>query len=157
MGRAGPPKKPTALRVLKNDERLKYEQPRNEPKPSANNLAAPPHLYGTALEKWDELREVLEPAGLMTDADKDSLAQYCVNWQLYLVCIEKIKTEGMIMEFNGGSGKNYRQASPHTVTMLKLQAAMVKTSKEFGLTPSARASLDLGEKKAVDPLEEFMA
>ena len=157
MGRAGPPKKPTALRVLKNDERLKYEQPRNEPKPSANNLAVPPHLYGTALEKWDELREVLEPAGLMTDADKDSLAQYCVNWQLYLVCIEKIKTEGMIMEFNGGSGKNYRQASPHTVTMLKLQAAMVKTSKEFGLTPSARASLDLGEKKAADPLEEFMA
>ena len=157
MGRAGPPKKPTALRVLKNDERLKYEQPRNEPKPSANNLSAPPHLYGSALEKWDELREVLEPAGLMTDADKDSLAQYCVNWQLYLVCIEKIKNEGMIMEFNGGSGKNYRQASPHTVTMLKLQAAMVKTSKEFGLTPSARASLDLGEKKAVDPLEEFMA
>ena len=157
MGRAGTIKKDKATRELENDPRAKYEQPKNAPTPTADNLAAPPHLYGTALEKWDELREVLEPAGLMTDADKDSLAQYCVNWQLYLVCIEKIKTEGMIMEFNGGSGKNYRQASPHTVTMLKLQAAMVKTSKEFGLTPSARASLDLGEKKAVDPLEEFMA
>lgn len=157
MGRRGPAKKPTALRVLKNDERLKYEKPRNEPQPTADNLAAPPHLYGTALEKWEELRSVLEPAGLLTDADKDSLAQYCTNWQLYLICIETIKKEGMVMEFNGGSGKNYRQSSPHTVTMLKLQAAMVKTAKEFGLTPSARASLDLGDKKDVDPLEEFIA
>jgi phage terminase small subunit len=40
--------------------------------------------------------------------------------------------------------------------MLKLQAALVKTSKEFGLTPSARASLDLGDKEPVDPLDEFV-
>ena len=157
MGRAGPKKRPTALRVLRNDERLKYEKPRNEPQPTADNLAAPPHLYGTALEKWKELRAVLEPAGLLTDADKDSLAQYCINWQLYLICIETIKKEGMVIEFDSGSGKNYRQTSPHTVTMLKLQAAMVRASKEFGLTPSARASLDLGEKKEIDPLEEFTA
>ena len=156
MGRAGPPKRPTALREYENDKNLKYEKPRNEPKPVADNLDPPPHLFGTALEKWHELREVLEPVGLMTEADKDSLATYCVNWQLLLICLENINKDGMVMEFDGGNGKNYRQTSPHTVTMLKLQAALVKTSKEFGLTPSARASLDLGDKEPVDPLDEFV-
>ena len=155
MGRAGTIKKDKATRELENDPRAKYEQPKNAPTPTADNLAAPPHLGGAALAKWVELREVLEPAGLMTDADKDSLAQYCVNWQLYLQCIEAINKHGMVLEFTASSGKDYSQVSPHTTTMLKLHTAMVKAAKEFGLTPYARSSMDVGEPKEVDLIDQF--
>lgn len=156
MGRAGTIKKDQVTRELENDPRAKYQQPKHSPNVTADNLAAPPHLCGTALDKWNELRAVLEPAGLMTDADKDALAQYCVNWQMYLQCIEAINKNGMVLEFTASSGKDYSQVSPHTTTMLKLHTAMVKAAKEFGLTPYARSSMDIGEPKVVDPLDEFM-
>ena len=148
-------RKPTQLKVLRSDPKLKYEK-RTEAVPTADNLAAPAHLAGVALEKWNELRQILEPVGLLTEADKDQLAQYCINWELYLVCIDQIRKGGMVNEYEGKVGMNYKQSDPYVVNMYKLHAAMMKTATQFGLTPSARASIDVGKSTEADPLKEFL-
>ena len=104
-----------------------------------------------ALEKWNELRPILEPVGLLTEADKDQLAQYCINWELYLVCIDQIRKHGMVNEYEGKVGMNYKQSDPYVVNMYKLHAAMMKTATQFGLTPSARLPLTLGSLQKLTP------
>ena len=108
------------------------------------------------LEKWNELRQILEPVGLLTEADKDQLAQYCINWELYLVCVDQIRKGGMVNTYEGKAGMDYKQSDPYVVNMYKLHAAMMKTATQFGLTPSARASIDVGKTADADPLKEFM-
>ncbi len=154
MGKRGPAKRPTRLRILQNDPKLKYEK-RTEIEPPADNLDAPDHLQGVSRAKWDEMRAILEPLGLLTEADKDQLAQYCVNYELYLVCLHEVKTNGMVINYTGGSGKNYSQVSPHATNLNKLHQAMLKSAAQFGLTPSARASFDMSDIKVASPLAEF--
>ena len=151
MGRR---RKPTQLKLAQSDPKLKYEN-RTEAMPDADNLAAPAHLAGVALDKWNELRQILEPVGLLTEADKDQLAQYCINWELYLVCVDQIRKGGMVTTYAGKSGMDYKQSDPYVVNMYKLHAAMMKTATQFGLTPSARASIDIGKTDEADPLKKF--
>ena len=67
MGRAGVAiKKDKATKDFEKDPRFEVRAAKEHTHPvTADNLAAPPHLSGTALAKWNELRGVLEPAGLL--------------------------------------------------------------------------------------------
>ena len=43
---------------------------------------------------------ILEPAGLLTDADRDALGMYCVFYEMYMKALEDVRRDGLIYEFH---------------------------------------------------------
>ena len=105
----------------------------NEAEPvAAGKAVRPPWLTGVAARIWNTHAPILEGMGVLSDADTYSLAAWC---QLSA----KIETEGA-----------------DTMSSQKL-AQWRALSNEFGLTPSARARLKVGDggDKAEDPAAQW--
>lgn len=153
MGLRGPRKQPSRLQELKGNPGNRRKV--NEPRPVTTDQQPPSYLQGVSLAKWNEVAAVLEAAGLLTDADRDSLGMYCVHFELYMQALESVKRDGLIYEFYSKKQKRMMQATnPQAVNLGKLEAAMLKTAQHFGLTPSTR--LDVPKLNVVDPLAEFV-
>ena len=78
MGRRGPPRKPTALKVMQGTARLD-RTPANEPKPDGTP-EPPDFLTAEARVEWDRLASGMEAIGLLTTADRAIFAGYCQAW-----------------------------------------------------------------------------
>ena len=153
MGQRGPRKEPSRLQALKGNPSGRRNK--GEPKPPTTDQKPPSHLQGVSLSKWVELASVLEPMGLLTDADRDVLSMHCVNYELYMTALKDVQKEGIVMTFH--STKQNRTLSmthPQAVNLGKLETAMLKTSQHFGLTPATR--LDLPRLDVVSPLAAFI-
>ena len=68
--------KPTNLKVLEGN-RSKRPLPENEPKPPPVAPAPPPEIDAEAKRTWGKLAKILEPIGLLTQADEDKFAGLC--------------------------------------------------------------------------------
>ena len=86
-------------------------------------------LDGIALELWNELEPILSAARVLTIADRTALALLCDDYQ-------RVRTD------------------PDD---FKARDRVRRMLCEFGLTPSSRSRIRVEpEKKAVDPLDEFL-
>ena len=153
MGQRGPRKEPSRLQELKGNPGNRKRT--NEPKPVTTLQPPPDYLQGVSLKKWNELASVLEPAGLLTDADRDSLGMYCVFYEMYMKALEDVRRDGLIYEFHSKKQNRMMQATnPQAIAMGKIEASMLKIAQHFGMTPSTR--LDLPRLDVVSPLAEFV-
>ena len=153
MGLRGPRKEPSRLQALKGNPSNRRNK--NEPKPFTTDQPPPDYLEGVSLAKWNELAAVLEPAGLLTDADRDSLGMYCVFFEMYMKALEDVRRDGLIYEFHSKKqGRMMQATNPQAIAMGKIEASMLKIAQHFGLTPSTR--LDLPRLDVVSPLQEFV-
>ena len=81
MGKRGPKKKPTALRVFEGNP-SKRPIPENEPQPEG--IAKKPDDLGPiASQTWDQTAAVLGPINLLTAADEHAFITYCHAWEDY--------------------------------------------------------------------------
>lgn len=156
MGKRGPPKQPTVLRLLRgNLSKRKINE--REPKPDADQIVPPAFLEGTSLKKWNEMLPGLIATGVMTNADVDTLARYCTMHEMWLKCLESTrKTDKFMVRDKGGQVVNVKSL-PDAVMLTKLAAWMLRIEQEFGLTPSARSGIVGTQKKAQDDLADFTA
>ena len=153
MGLRGPRKTPSRVQELRGDpsKRKKIKEAR----PVTTDQLPPEYLEGVSLDKWNELAAILEPAGLLTDADRDSLGMYCVFYEMYMKALEDVRRDGLIYEFHSKKQNRMMQATnPQAINMGKIEAQMLKVAQHFGLTPSTR--LDLPRLDVVSPLQEFV-
>lgn len=141
---AGRPRKPTALKVLHGDDKIHPgRMKRNEPMPTGA-VEAPSHLSRPAKELWDQLAPEMIRVRLLTSVDVPLFAEFCES-----VILARL-----------GRGRALGEATGRIVVAPGAPAGMTAWSRamvivialasRFGLTPSDRARLDLGQADKAD-------
>ena len=151
MGKRGPRKEPTVLRLLKgNPGKRSINQ--YEPQPATDSILPPTWLAGVSLKKWHELLPGLLTTGVMTNADVPTLARYCTMHEQFLLCLKEIRAGRDQIEIKDpktGEIVNIK-STPAAVNIFKLSAQMLQVEQHFGMTPSARSGI-VANKKQTQP------
>ena len=164
--------KPVALRLLEGN-------PGKRPLPEGRGHAAatptcPSHLDAEAKKEWRRVVKELQAVGLLARVDRAALAAYCQLWARVVklegvvqrtgeVLTDKVvkrhygrKNEaGVAEEIVHERTKFYR--SPYAIELQACYERLHSFLSEFGLTPSSRARLGVGQATAEDDeLDQFI-
>jgi P27 family predicted phage terminase small subunit len=117
----------------------------------------PDWIDDDAKKVWAELVTILEAMGVLTSADAYSLTRYCqllARWKRVEMFIQKY---GETYTLTSAAGKvKCILPFPQVGIAQKLSMALTKLEQEFGLTPSARARIDVRVSFLPEPeLTEF--
>lgn len=152
MGRRGPKPIPTSLKVLQGTARPE-DLRRNEPKPKPVAPDKPPTwLPREAKKKWKELAPELERIGLLTAVDGPAFAMLLLHWALAVDAAKTLKKEGITTVDERGLPRKH----PLLQVLRDNSQAFKQYAAEFGLTPSARARLDMAKDEEIDDFTEFL-
>lgn len=151
MGRRGPPKKPTALKILDGNPGNR-PLPQGEPQPALGAPACPGWLSKEAREEWKRVVPELVRLNLLTLIDRAALAAYCEAYAQWELASKDVLTEGLTVP------------SLHSVVTnpkVRIADAAAKRMRafliEFGLTPASRARISVQpEQKELDEFEAFI-
>jgi P27 family predicted phage terminase small subunit len=149
----GPPRKPTALKLIEGNPGKKA-LPKNEPEPeSLNGLPdAPKRFNRDAKDEWNRTGPVLFRAGLITRADLPMFEAYCEAWGGY-VSAQRTYADAPLVE--GQKGNLVRNPAAQ-ISRDNLDKA-ISLAREFGMTPASRTRIDLpGGGQAVGGLESVL-
>lgn len=158
MAKPGRKPKPTELKRLQGNP---GKRPLNEAEPQPEGVAKMPHglktHYPQLAKRWEELAAVLEPLGLLTEADGLAFRLLLQHYQFALEAAVELREAGSLtrMDENGVERKHpLLQIFRDNSNMYRMWAA------EFGLTPSSRARLKVdggeGAKSLADELFEII-
>lgn len=163
---AGPPNKPTYLKIVKGTEKShkRGAKPRNEPQPPRSTCEPPPHLSPRALECWSKLAPMLDRLGVLTTADELALGEACEAFADVVEAraslanpVEVQDAEGAFVTIAEGGALIYTARGREGWTLRPrpevalLEAASGRFHRllgNFGLNPSARAKISLAEPDA---------
>lgn len=154
MGRRGPKKQPTAVKIFRGNpskENLKA-QAAAEPKPGEASLSPPALLEGHALEMWGRRAPQLAAMKVLTDADRETLTRYCIAWELYMLAYAAVKAAGLSSEIASGR----RTTTPEATLIRGYHADLLAIEREFGLTPSGRAGMKVDHGEEANTLASFL-
>lgn len=98
----------------------------------------PKWLPRRARRHWDEIGSLLEKHGLISVVDGDVFALHCDSVSRYEEICGQLKS---IEDFVDHTPQNFEVQAVLVQIRNKLHEQIIKTAREFGLTPSARASL----------------
>lgn len=157
MGARGPKKQPTAKLRIAGSPLAKKRKSRGEPEPPVGRPEPPDWLNAEARKIWSRLAVELETTpGLLTKIDgwavgllAQKLADVSKLRKMMNRGHEKFVCEGR----QGGTVRN-----PLAITLRDCERDVLKLLSEFGMTPSARAriEIDFGSGKADDEFEDFL-
>jgi P27 family predicted phage terminase small subunit len=159
MGRRGPPRKPTELKLLQGNPG-KHALPLNEPKPKKLTDAKPPrYLNKDARAIFIREAKKLTPLGLMSEIDINAFARYCdflSKWLKVKAVLDNAESYYYPVYFeqtpeeisSGAKPLLKRLAVMPEVGMYNTFAIMLnRLEREFGLTPAARSGIDVKPNK----------
>ena len=164
-GKTGPRNKPTALKIIDGTLRRSTV---NEAKPARELPECPEFLDGYAKFKWGVLAEKLFALGLLSAFDGDALGCYCQAYARWRHAEEALadfvkadpRFRGLVIRTapkgEGKGGGNTIQ-NPLVGIANKAMADMMRYAIEFGLTPSARARINVDAAQAgeADPSDKY--
>jgi len=119
MGRRGPPRTPTAV-LAQRGSWLAKTRP-NEPRPAVESPDRPDWLNDEAAAVWDQVVPFLLEIGVLSRVDSNALARYCVG----------------VVRFQ----RLFNHPNAQVTAVSKLAAQLLRLEKQFGMTPSARQSI----------------
>lgn len=162
MGRGGQgrPAKPTRLKVLEGDRKDRVNT--TEPIPFDVEVVPPAWLVAldheaevgteTALDVWHRLAPDLIRTKVLTAWDVEAFAVFCDAVVNHRRAAEQVSREGVTGEgARGGIVKH-----PAVTATKDYAEIMVRYGARFGLTPTDRASLSLGQEHK-DPTEDLLS
>lgn len=156
MGKRGPRKQPTKLRLLRGDP-SKEGRNADEPIPPAGPLDPPSHVTGAALEKWNEVAPQLQAMRILTTADRETLARYCLYFEQFVKYAEQVRRGLDVLVIRDDAGKvKYIQSTPAATMFVKLGQSLLRIEQEFGLTPSARAGMSVDNAAQESRLQKYL-
>lgn len=156
MGKRGPRKQPTKLRLLRGDP-SKEGKHADEPVPPAGAVTPPEWVTGKALDKWNEVVPQLEAMGLITPADTEAIGRYCAMYEQWIRYLDQIRRGLDVLVIRDKDGKvKYMQSTPAATMFVKLAHSMLRIEQEYGLTPSARAGMEVTRGEVKDNLQAFI-
>ena len=149
MGRRGPKPKPNAVKeregaFVKNPQRRN----KNEPKP---RRGAPPvpsfvKVNKAAAEEWTSLCQWLDEMGILAQADRTLMAQYCTTYAEWVRYYEHVAKHGVSIPNASGALSTTPEAHQYN----KLSDRLIKLCAELGLTPSARSRISVAQHDTED-------
>jgi len=167
MTKPGPRPMPSRLKIITGNP---GKRPLNEdePQPDAlDDFSPPDHIENDelAVRKWDEAVRVLYDMQVMTIADRETLARYCLVWSHWMQMREKCRQFGReIMHYEADPNRTdgrlrikWAQPAPWAVDEKAARKDLLQLEREFGLTPSSRSQVTIHSNKADDPFEAFLA
>lgn len=144
----GRKRQPTAVKKLKGTDDPRWINP-DEPMPDVlDSIPAPPvSLDVDELKIWNQSCHYLKEVSMLHGIDLQSLAMYCREMATYHRCMDIVRKEGVVKEFENGA-QRMDQINPHyKAAKLALESAN-KLADKFGFNPSARASLKASPQQA---------
>ena len=114
--------------------------------------ACPACLGDEARKEWQRLSKELAELGLLTGLDRDMLAAYCQAHALWVEAVSSIERYGTMVKSPNG----FPMQSPYVAVANKQVDIMVRIAAEFGMTPSSRTRIRVGDKPPEDPFEAFL-
>lgn len=98
---------------------------------------APEALEGEALLEWQRIVAELEPARVLTKADRAALVVYCLTWAQMQDAAANIAKTGSIIKLPNG----YPGPTPYLKVYHTCARLCTRLLAEFGATPSGRARI----------------
>lgn len=141
----GRPSQPTKLKVLKGVTKPSRVN-QHEPIPRPVGPTAPEGTPEPVLIEWRRVLVELEAMGLAHAADRDVIYAYCCAVVEHRGAYEALTEHGPLIP--GRAGGMVRNPAAQMVRDSATNLRML--ARELGLTPSARASLKLGERDERD-------
>ena len=106
--------------------------------------SCPRWVKGEAKKHWDTLGPALVRAGLLSVVDGDVFGLHCDNMAAYEQVSTKLeKLDDWIAKTPNG----FEVQSAWLQVRTKLQEMIIKTAREFGLTPAARSSVRVNKQQ----------
>jgi P27 family predicted phage terminase small subunit len=144
----GPPRKPTALKLLEGTARAPKPGLR-EPSPPPARLVPPRYLSPVARAEWRRLAGELFAQGVTTELDRGCLYVYVSVWG-QLRAAEQMLAEAVKRDPAGGGLLLTTEAGnviQHPAVGIANRARMLllRAAAELGLTPAARARVLVAE------------
>lgn len=112
------------------------------PTPKFRRVApeAPEWLSPEAKAEWDRVLPELMRLELVKAEDRAALAAYCETWATFKDAVETVQREGLTIEAKQGT-----LAHPAVAIARNTGKELRAWAGQFGLTPSAEGSLQVGE------------
>jgi P27 family predicted phage terminase small subunit len=150
---------PTHLKLVKgNPGKRPLKADSVQPPPA---LPMPPaHLSDAAKVEWGRVSSTLYALRMLTDIDTAALGAYCeayARWKEASDALAQMRQADPAMRglLIRTSNQNIIQ-NPLIGIANKAAADMVRYAAEFGMTPSARARIELGDQAPIkDPASQF--
>lgn len=154
MTRAGRPRIPTKLHLLRGDPGKRYKnRPITEPEPELIVPDAPKNLTAVALEEWQRISDEMGGLGLLTRLDRAVMAGYCQAWADYLEAQQHLDEEPKIYKTETG----YPVMTPWKPYRDKALELMHKFGTELGLSAASRSRIHLQKKPKTKSEEKTVA
>lgn len=151
MGKRGPKKKPTALRVFEGNPG--HVPIGNEAKPDPSIPTPPDHLSDVALVEWRRVTPHLSAIGLLSQIDRASLAAYCQAYARWVEAETAMAKYGAVLFTRE---QKWPVLSPYYTIAMQSAKQMKEFMSEFGMSPASRVGLKVdGDARQADELDEF--
>jgi P27 family predicted phage terminase small subunit len=131
--------KPTRLKILQGTFRPDRAQS-DEMSVPIGTPSAPDVLNKTALAEWERLVPILSASRVLTEADRGTLASYCMAWARWVEAEKILTSKGMTTT----SPKGYEMQRPEVSIASNAQKAMERLASHLGLSPAARTRVKAG-------------
>lgn len=153
MGRRGPPKKPTEIRLLHGTHRKdRYGDVAQEVAPPPGDLDAPAWLGKIGKDFWNYIAPRVGKMKLLTELDRESLALMCNAYEIVRLANANIKANGITQT----TDKDRTLANPAVAIRASAAAEFDRWARQFGLTPAARQGMKSGDVSSdADELKFF--
>ena len=148
----GPPKKPTALKLVSGNPG-KRALNKKEPKPRGNLYDPPAWLTEDQRKGWEYAIEVA-PFGLLKRLDRSTLVAWVVAEDLHRQAVEKLNGGAMLIKTPNGMPVQ----SPYLSIANKQAMIMLKAASEMGFTPASRSRVEVdGDGEEEDSADRFFS
>ena len=158
MGRRGPAPTPTSILKLHGSTLATKERLAREVNGPAGVPDCPDWLDDEAKAKWELLVTMLNYMGVLTRIDAEPLGRYCHIWSRWRKAEEFLSKHGDVYPLKDDAGNvKCLQQFPQVAIANKLAQQLTKLEAEFGMTPSARARLQINPAitRAPNPKDRF--
>lgn len=143
MGQRGPARTPTSILKLRGSWRGKARA--EEPAPDAGHPECPEWLSPDERAAWEHLTNLLAGMRVLTVADGAQLERYCryyVRWRQCERIIAKFAQDELLV--GGLTNESMRPVIRNAwAESHRLAGELRRIEGQFGLTPAARASLNV--------------
>lgn len=145
MGRRGPPKKPTALKIAQGQR--KRDLPKDELSvPHEDNPEMKFELSDRGQMLFEDVCKRLNQSGMITILDVQTITRYCDVFDKWLHYRDMV-TKSPMVKVKTPMGERIEQ-NPALNAYMNLARELLKLEQQFGMTPSARASIGAVKKPA---------
>lgn len=145
MAKPGRKPKPTALKLIEGNPG-KRPVNKNAPKPKPVAPPCPASLDAVGKACWRRNAKVLEPLGLLTEADRDALYRYCQAYSISESAWAYISQAGVLVARQHGkteNGKAEAVKNPAVQVWRDTVSVMQHEAAKFGMTPSDRGQMSI--------------